>query len=321
MTREIDETEWREALAAAEERGRVAERAAIAADIRGWAGMFHKVSEQHPKVHPEAMLIEQMLLGVVDRCERGAPTSATLVLHVTKDADPELTCLVCHQKECERTVSYRSDSRGGQRTHVVAGLHERCHVYPTVPTSTTGAHAQAANIRHAVLMQAAKRYMQLANDFNMQTERCYAHGGFHCPRCVGIPEGEGPRGGQARSIDSLAASGERFHELKRLLEELPKLLDAVEGSTTHRKVRMMELIQAFDGSTSLQVGAIMPLFADDNVDELIAAMPDNFRPNFVEWCARLRAGGAPLGKWELDFAHGFEAVRGWLIRAAMGGNE
>jgi hypothetical protein len=305
MTREMDETEWREALAAAEERGRVAERAAIAADIRGWAGMFRKVSEQHPKVHPEAMLIEQMLLGVVERCERGAPTSATLVLHVTRDGDPELTCLVCHQKGCERTVSYRSDSRG-QRTHVVAGLHERCHVYPTVPASTTGAHAQAADLRYAMLLLAAKRYVQLANDFNMPTERCYAHGAHHCPRCLGLAEGDGPRGGNARSVESLAAGGARFRELS-------KLLDAENlGKGPHW--RMTELIQAFDGSTSLQVGAIMGLFEDGNVDELIAAMPEDFRPRFVEWCERMHAGGEPLGVWEPLFKRGFDAVRGWLER-------
>ena len=77
---------------------------------------------------------------------------------------------------------------------------------------------------------------------------------------------------------------------------------------------MMELIQAFEGSTSLQVGAIMGLFEDDNVDDLIAAMPEDFRPDFVDWCSRMHAGGEPLRAWEPAFERGFDAVRGWLER-------
>jgi len=81
---------------------------------------------------------------------------------------------------------------------------------------------------------------------------------------------------------------------------------------TDRKARMRELIEAFDGSTSLQVEAIMHLFDWDNVAELAAAMPDGFREHFAEWCSLIRAGGAPLENWEPEFARGFDAVCKWL---------
>ncbi len=93
-----------------------------------------------------------------------------------------------------------------------------------------------------------------------------------------------------------------------------ELCEPLAAATADRKARMMELIQAFEGSTSLQVGAIMGLFEDDNVDDLIAAMPEDFRPDFVDWCSRMHAGGEPLRAWEPAFERGFDAVRGWLER-------
>lgn len=76
--------------------------------------------------------------------------------------------------------------------------------------------------------------------------------------------------------------------------------------------RIRELVDVFEGSTSLQVGAIMGLFGPGNVEELILAMPDAFRADFLSWCFKLRQGGPPLGDWTPEFAHGFEAVCRWM---------
>jgi hypothetical protein len=50
-----------------------------------------------------------------------------IVLRVVDEADPLLTCLVCHGDNCERTVLFQTDSRGS-RKGVAAGLHDKCHV-------------------------------------------------------------------------------------------------------------------------------------------------------------------------------------------------
>jgi hypothetical protein len=76
--------------------------------------------------------------------------------------------------------------------------------------------------------------------------------------------------------------------------------------------RMAELIEAFDGSATLQVEAIMGLFRPDNVEDLVAEMPEAFRTRFLEWCFALRQGGPALDAWEPWFARGFDAVRGWI---------
>jgi hypothetical protein len=80
--------------------------------------------------------------------------------------------------------------------------------------------------------------------------------------------------------------------------------------------RLREIVEALDGSTSLQVGAIMPLFNRSNVGELIVAMPDAFRADFLGWCFRLRQGGRPLQEWAPEFAQGFAAVCQWMEQKA-----
>ena len=80
--------------------------------------------------------------------------------------------------------------------------------------------------------------------------------------------------------------------------------------------RMAELIEAFDGSATLQVEAIMGLFRPNNVEELITEMPAAFRKRFLEWCFALSRGGPPLGELEHAFAQGFDAVRQWMVATA-----
>jgi hypothetical protein len=76
--------------------------------------------------------------------------------------------------------------------------------------------------------------------------------------------------------------------------------------------RMAEVIEALDGSATLQVEAVMGLFRPDNVEELVDEMPEGFRTRFLEWCFALHRGGPPLGEWEPAFARGFDAVRDWI---------
>lgn len=73
-------------------------------------------------------------------------------------------------------------------------------------------------------------------------------------------------------------------------------------------------LEAFEGSVSLEVGAIMGLFRPENIDALMAAMPEAARGRFVAWCKRLRDGGEPLGVWEANFARGFQVVCAWIAR-------
>jgi len=73
-------------------------------------------------------------------------------------------------------------------------------------------------------------------------------------------------------------------------------------------------LEAFDGSTSLEAEAVMGLFRSENVDALMAAMPDDNRRRFVEWCQRIRDGGEPLGVWETSFARGFQVICAWMAR-------
>ena len=80
--------------------------------------------------------------------------------------------------------------------------------------------------------------------------------------------------------------------------------------------RLREIVEALDGSTSLQVGAVMPLFNRSNVEELFLAMPNGFRGDFFGWCLRMRQGGAPLREWAPAFAQGFDAVCHWMAAKA-----
>ncbi len=76
--------------------------------------------------------------------------------------------------------------------------------------------------------------------------------------------------------------------------------------------RLREIVEALDGSTSLQVGTVMPLLNRGNVEELFSAMSDAFRADFLGWCFRLRQGGAPLREWTPEFAQGFAAACHWM---------
>lgn len=76
--------------------------------------------------------------------------------------------------------------------------------------------------------------------------------------------------------------------------------------------RLREIVEALGGSTSLLVGAIVPLLGHDDVSELVLAMPDATRADFLAWCSRMRAGGPPLREWSPEFAHGFDAVCRWM---------
>jgi hypothetical protein len=80
--------------------------------------------------------------------------------------------------------------------------------------------------------------------------------------------------------------------------------------------RLREIVEALDGSTSLQVGAAMPLFNRSNVEELLLAMPIGFRADFLGWCLRMLEGGAPLREWAPEFAQGFDAVCTWMAATA-----
>jgi hypothetical protein len=52
-----------------------------------------------------------------------------LVLH--REKDPELTCLICGQRECDETIEALVDPRTGQRKHVWWGKHSNCTFVPT----------------------------------------------------------------------------------------------------------------------------------------------------------------------------------------------
>lgn len=80
--------------------------------------------------------------------------------------------------------------------------------------------------------------------------------------------------------------------------------------------RLREIVEALDGSTSLQVGAVMPMFNRSNVEELFLAMPNGFRADFLGWCLRMRQGGAPAREWAAEFAQGFDAVCQWMVATA-----
>lgn len=80
--------------------------------------------------------------------------------------------------------------------------------------------------------------------------------------------------------------------------------------------RLLEIVEALDGSTSLQVGATMPLFNRGNANELLFAMPLPFRADFLSWCSRMRKGGPPLRDWTPEFAQGFAAVCQWIDEKA-----
>ena len=91
-------------------------------------------------------------------------------------------------------------------------------------------------------------------------------------------------------------------------------------------------IQTFDGSTSLQVSAILRVLTASNVVRLMELMPDSFRPTFVSWCCRhylfvpddveritLVCGVGVRGMAAVarqDMQESIAAICGWLIAVA-----
>lgn len=80
--------------------------------------------------------------------------------------------------------------------------------------------------------------------------------------------------------------------------------------------RLREIVEALDGSLSLRVGAVMPLFNRGNAEDLLLAMPFEFQADFLGWCLRMRQGGTPLRPWTPEFAQGFDAVCQWMAAMA-----
>ena len=65
-----------------------------------------------------------------------APSAdTTITLHVLPNEDPFVTCLVCLKDKCEEAVIYRSQTRGGNRARILAGLHSHCRIMPVLPAS------------------------------------------------------------------------------------------------------------------------------------------------------------------------------------------
>jgi hypothetical protein len=83
---------------------------------------------------------------------------------------------------------------------------------------------------------------------------------------------------------------------------------------TELEDKLLSVLEAYDGSLSLQVAAVLRLTNQRNIKQVMEVLPESFKPDFLSWCRKLAppGSGISIGRFEGSPDEGIVAICEWL---------